>query len=282
MEKLLQLIKVLLNAILKPPKRKRVITPKRLTEEGQEVPPPAKFVEKKLVLKDPPVYKEVAPKKFLWCDGERVEIPWKKVVTYKEEPKWSLPAKNMKLEFSDRKAKQFVIHWDGCLNSKMCHKVLQGRGLSVHFCIDNDGTIIQLMDTNNIAWHARGVNTTSIGVEVSNAVYTKYAKKYNPRRPVLEDVECHGKQIGPILGFTDEQVKALKVLTKTICERYKIPLQVPENEKGELIKGVIKASEKHPKGWRMFKGVMAHYHLNKNKTDPAGLDLKEVVKDEAK
>lgn len=278
MESLLLLIKALLKAFTK--KKERVTIPKRLTEEGKEIEPPLPTEEAELVLKEPP--RSIAKKqvKYIWCDGEKYPIEWGKVVTYREEPKWSLPSKNMKPHVSDRNVEQFVVHWDGCLSSKMCHKVLEGRGLSVHFCIDNDGTIIQLMDTNNIAWHARGVNTTSIGVEVSSAVYTKYAKKYKPRRPVWENVECHGEQVGPILGFTDEQVKALKVLAKTICERYKIPLRVPENEKGELIKGVIKASEKHPKGWRAFKGVMAHYHLNKNKTDPAGLDLKEVVNNE--
>ena len=277
MESLLQLIKALLNIFTK--KKERATIPKRLTEEGKDVSAtPSR--EEELVLKEPPSV--IAPKqvKYIWCDGEKVPIEWDKTVTYREDSSWSLPKGNMRPQFSDRVVDKFVVHWDGCLSSKMCHKVLEARGLSVHFCIDNDGTIIQLMDTNNIAWHARGVNTTSIGVEVSSAVYTKYAKKYNPRRPVWKNVECHGKQIGPILGFTDKQVRALKVLTKTICERYKIPLRVPENEKGELIKGVITTSEKHPKGWRKFKGVMAHYHLKKDKTDPAGLDLKEVVNNE--
>ena len=68
------------------------------------------------------------------------------------------------------------------------------------------------MDTNNIAWHARGVNTTSIGVEVSSAVYTKYAKKYKPRRP--SGRTWNVMEGSAILGFTDEQVKALKVLAK--------------------------------------------------------------------
>lgn len=269
MEKLLLLIKALLK--LFSSKKERVTIPKRLTEEGKDFNPVIDFEETILVPKPVPE----TPKRHIWVDGEKCDIDWEKTITYKEVSKWSLPPKNMKSHKRGRKVKQFVVHWDGCLNSRMCHKVLEGRGLSVHFCIDNDGTIIQLMDTNNIAWHARGVNSTSIGVEVSSAVYTKYAKKYNPRRPVLEDVRCHGKQIGPILGFTDEQVKALKVLTKTICERYKIPLAVPVNEKGELIKGVYKS-------WKKFNGVMAHYHLNKNKTDPAGLDLREVVKDETK
>ena len=170
MESLLQLIKALLKLFSK--NKERITIPKRLTEEGKKIDPPLPVEEVELVLKEPT--KSITKKqvKYIWCDGELHPIEWSKVVTYKEVPKWSLPSKNMKLHVSEREVEQFVIHWDGCLNSKMCHKVLEGRGLSVHFCIDNDGTIIQLMDTNNIAWHARGVNTTSIGVEVSNAVYT--------------------------------------------------------------------------------------------------------------
>jgi hypothetical protein len=263
-EKLLHLLKNLLSFFLsfgKARKREKVLAPSKDIDQDKIPQKPV-----------PPKKKNL---KYIWCDGERVLIDWPKVVTHKEEEKWKLPEKCMRLRLDarDELIDKFVVHWDGCLSSEMCHKVLESRGLSVHFCIDNDGTIIQLMDTNNIAWHARGVNTKSIGVEVSNAVYTKYAKKYKPARPVWNDVECHGKQIGPILGFTDEQVKALKVLTKTVCERYKIPLAVPLNDNGELIKGVTKS-------WKTFKGVMAHYHLNKGKTDPAGLDLKEVVKDD--
>jgi len=278
MESLLQLIKALLNLFTK--KKERITIPKRLTEENLEIAAPESIPVEEFELSEPPPSVVKRADNHIWCDGEKVLIDWNKVVTYKEDESWTLPKKNMRPQFSDRRVDRFVVHWDGCLSSEMCHEVLKSRGLSVHFCIDNDGTIIQLMDTNSVAWHARGVNTDSIGVEISNAVYTKYAKKYNPRRPVWKNVECHGKQIGPILGFTDEQVRALKVLTKTICERYKIPLQVPTNEKGELIKGIIKASEKYPKGWKLYRGVMAHYHLNKNKTDPAGLDLREVVKDE--
>jgi len=262
---LLHFLKKLLDFCLtlcKIRKREKVLTPSKdvAVEKSEE-----------------PVSFERENPKYIWCNSEQVVIDWPKVVTYREEEKWKLPRKCMRtrLNARDDDIDKFVVHWDGCFSAEMCHTVLESRGLSVHFCIDNDGTIIQLMDTNNIAWHARGVNTKSIGVEVSNAVYMKHASKYKPPRPVWENVECHGKQIGPILGFTDEQVKALKALTKALCNRYKIPLAVPLNEKGELIKGVAKS-------WKTFKGVMAHYHLNKGKTDPAGLDLKEVVKDETK
>ena len=48
--------------------------------------------------------------------------------------------------------------------------MLEKRGISVHFGIDNDGTIYQLLDTNHAAWHAssRKVNHRAIGIEIAN------------------------------------------------------------------------------------------------------------------
>ena len=87
----------------------------------------------------------------------------------------SLKSTHMKKKVGiPREPKLFVNHWDVCLNSKSCFKVLQNRGLSVHFLIDNDGTIYQTMDMQHIAFHAGNHNDVSIGVEISNAYYPKY------------------------------------------------------------------------------------------------------------
>jgi N-acetyl-anhydromuramyl-L-alanine amidase AmpD len=37
--------------------------------------------------------------------------------------------------------------------------------VSAHFCIDRDGTVYQLVDTERTAWHASQVNSRSIGIE---------------------------------------------------------------------------------------------------------------------
>src|SRR5947207_3046629 len=65
--------------------------------------------------------------------------------------------------------RQFVIHHDGCNSADMCFSVLQNeRGLSVHFLIDNDGTIYQTIDLGLMAYHASEWNVNSIGVELCN------------------------------------------------------------------------------------------------------------------
>ena len=96
-----------------------------------------------------------------------------------------------------RKPTQFVNHWDVCLNSKTCQRVLDRRGISVHFLIDNDGTIYQTMDLQNIGWHAGSsrINAKSIGVEISNAYDTKWQSWYKKHgfgeRPVVTDAQVH-------------------------------------------------------------------------------------------
>src|SRR4029079_3559127 len=75
--------------------------------------------------------------------------------------------------------KQFVIHHDGCNSADMCFSVLQNeRGLSVHFMIDNDGTIYQTIDLALMAYHAAEWNTASIGVELCNRGDAKKAPNY--------------------------------------------------------------------------------------------------------
>ena len=49
-----------------------------------------------------------------------------------------------------------------------------------------------------------------------------------------------------------------------------MPLECP-NEDGVLIKGVVKV--------RSFSGVICHYHVTENKTDPACLDLVKVIEE---
>ena len=206
------------------------------------------------------------------CNNHEILINWDDTVVWTEPGALMSKANQYKTIAGNRAQSidKIVVHWDGCLNSAQCAKVLGQRGLSAHFCIDNDGTIHQLMDTNHVGWHARGVNSKSIGIEISNAVYMKYADKYDPKRPVIPPMTLHGKPFPEHLGFYDVQVEALKELLKSLCGFYNVRLECP-NQNGELIKGVIKASS--------FKGVLCHYHITENKSDPACLDLTKVIEE---
>lgn len=175
-----------------------------------------------------------------------------------------------------RQPKMIVTHWDVTTSAKKCKNVLEWAGLSTHFCIDNDGTIYQFVDTNHIAYHAGGVNKVSIGIDLSNAYYLKYNDIYEKRgfgaRPVLTSSRVHGKTLDPHLGFYPKQIEAYKKLVSFLHEVYGIPLRVPLTERGDLDTGVVKSVKK-----RRFSGIVNHYHITRNKIDCAGLRLREIV-----
>ena len=160
--------------------------------------------------------------------------------------------------------------------------VIAKRGISIHFGIDNDGTIYQLLDTQHAAWQAGGRkwNHESIGVEVANAFYPKYQSWYERKgfgsRPVNSagSVKCHGRGLEEHLGFYDVQVDALKALWKALHKGLGIPLQCPTDSSGELITTVDKECERSK-----FSGFINHYNLTKRKIDCAGLDLVTLLKE---
>ena len=208
------------------------------------------------------------------CNGVQVPIDWKKVLTYED-------AGGLKLSSGYRRCnglrdvKYFVNHWDVCLNSETCVKVLRKRGISVQFCIDNDGTIYQLMDANHIAYHAGSSkwNAASIGVEISNAYYPKYQNWYKKNgygeRPIWKDKRVHGGKLGDFLGFYDVQLEAAIALWQSIGSFYKIPLVGPKVS-DSVDPDSIKCN---------FRGIINHYNLTKKKIDCAGLDIEKLLKD---
>ena len=221
---------------------------------------------------------ETIPSNTIVCNGIPVEIKWDKVVKHTDVEGMVLPENCYKTVKNQRIPTMFVAHWDVCLSSKSCFNVLKKRKLSVHFLIDNDGTIHQIMDTNHIAYHAgnRKVNNASVGVEISNAYYPKYQNIYKKRgfgpRPLWEGVKVHGRELEPFLGFYDVQVEAFKALSEALNKGYNIPLQSPVRN-GQPVETIYNEAKN-----ATFKGVVNHYHITTRKIDCAGLNLDEVLK----
>jgi N-acetyl-anhydromuramyl-L-alanine amidase AmpD len=146
----------------------------------------------------------------------------------------------------------------------------------VHFCIDNDGTIYQLADLQHACWHAsdRTVNHKSIGVEISNAYYTKYQDWYTKRfgpRPVVTDAVVHGRTLDPHLGFYPVQIEALKALWEAVSNACGIPLEAP------LKNGELDTGENRDVSSGKFEGFVNHYNVTNRKIDCAGLDLVKLL-----
>ena len=165
------------------------------------------------------------------------------------------------------------------MNSKSCARVLNNRGLSVHFLIDNDGTIYQICDINHMCFHAGSkVNKTSIGVEIANAYYPKYQNWYKKNgfgeRPIISGESVHGKSLDDFTGFYPIQIKALQALWSAIHKGVGLPLECPVDSNGETLKSV---DSKCARG--TFKGFISHYHITSRKIDCAGLDIASLLKE---
>ena len=193
---------------------------------------------------------------------------------------------------------QFVIHYDVCGTSRQCFKVLQDmRDLSVHFMLDLDGTIYQTLDLKERAWHATTSNSRSVGIEIANmGAYGPNEKNPFPEWYAADDhggtritiparfgdggiwtknFIGHPDRPEPVIGtvqgrklvqydFTPRQYEALTKLTAALVQMFpKLTCDYPRDAEGKLI------AHKLPKDQlNRYEGILGHYHIQTNKTDP--------------
>jgi len=217
---------------------------------------------------------------YIVYNGEYLPIKWDKVILWAEEGGFAARSGTYYSYAGrpKRKIRYFVNHWDVCLSSRSCARVLDKRGISVHFMIDNDGTIYQTLDMQHAAWHAGSsrTNRPSVGVEITNAYYLKYQDTYVARghgeRPIVENAEVHGRELGPFLDFYPVQIEALKALWAAVHEAIGMPYEAPLNEAGET-----STTYEQNVAYGNFTGYISHYHVSKNKIDCANLDIKKIL-----
>jgi hypothetical protein len=208
---------------------------------------------------------------------------------------WDLP-------LLQRVVDQFVIHYDVCGTSRRCFEVLHDlRGLSVHFMLDLDGTIYQTLDLKEKAWHATIANSRSIGIEIANmGAYpidgpknesAVLAEWYRPggdgkvriidpktgQPPAMADssIELKPSRDEPVVGnvqgqslrqydFTPQQYAALARLAAALCTVFpRIKCDYPHDASGAVIPNKLPDKE-----LAAYQGILGHYHVQTNKTDP--------------
>jgi N-acetylmuramoyl-L-alanine amidase len=176
--------------------------------------------------------------------------------------------------------RQFVIHHDGCTSSDMCFSVLQNeRGLSVHFMIDNDGTIYQTIDLGLMAYHASEWNIDSIGVEMCNRGDAKQfpgvydGGRFGPRRKTRA-IKINNNTI-LAYEYTQQQIDALKALGRALMHLLpNLPAEFPQSSPGKQQWNTI------PKDQSMrFAGYIGHYHLWDQKWDPGPFDFETFCRE---
>lgn len=207
---------------------------------------------------------------------------------------------------------QFVIHYDVCGTSRRCFQVLHDeRGLSVQFMLDIDGTIYQTMDLKESAWHATKANSRSVGIEIANiGAYpvggpNPFSKWYelgadghmhnivpgglekaglkNPKASLRpsEDPPVVGVVQGRKLeqyDLTPEQYDSLIKLTATLSQVFpKIKLRAPRDGSGQVVNHALPAEV-----YNKYEGVLGHFHVQENKTDPGPAFQWDKVIDGAK
>lgn len=204
---------------------------------------------------------------------------------------WDLPT-------LQRVVDQFVLHYDVCGISKVCFNVLHDhRGLSVHFMLDIDGTIYQTLDLKERARHATIANDRSIGIEIANIGayppddakpllqwYGRDATNQpfirvpaelgdpmirtpnfigHPARPVAVRGVIQGVELVQY-DLTPEQYAALIKLTATLAKVFpKIKLDYPRDAASRLVTKKLPDDQ-----LAKYQGVLGHYHIQTNKTDP--------------
>ena len=191
---------------------------------------------------------------------------------------------------------QFVLHFDVCGVSSSCYEVLLQRKLSVQFLLDVDGTLYQTMDLKERAWHATKSNARSIGVEIANL------GAYPPGKGQILDQWYADDADGPYLvpqkrlgdagirttgfvarparwqkvvgetqgeeleqyDFTIEQYAALEKLAAGLCRVFpRLEPEAPRDADGSVARAVLS-----DEAWQQFHGILGHYHVQLNKTDP--------------
>ena len=168
--------------------------------------------------------------------------------------------------------RQFVIHHDGCQSSADCFHVLHDeRGLSVHFLIDNDGTIYQTLDLVEGAFHATGVNEISVGVELCNRGKVEldgpefYKRKFGINRDIAR-VQIHRSNY-EMWAYTPGQYGAMFALGKALSKILPNLPQVFPEYNGYILPTWMA----EPRG---FAGYLGHYHVTNQKWDPGAFDFK--------
>lgn len=168
--------------------------------------------------------------------------------------------------------RQFVIHHDGCMSADMCFSVLHNeRGLSVHFLLDNDGTIFQTIDLGLMAYHAAEWNADSIGIEMCNRGDAKTYPGLYQSGPHKRDVKACRINGHAILAYdyTKAQYESFALLGRELRRLLpNIPAEFPQSLPGKQQWMTLprQASTR-------FAGYIGHYHLWDQKWDPGPFEF---------
>ena len=142
-----------------------------------------------------------------------------------------------------------VVHFPAgsSLQSSVDVLTRANSGVSAHFVIGRNGDIVQLLPTNQIAWHAgesayagrSGLNRYSIGIELDNAgqleakgdgLFESWFGKLYDERDVVAAQHPHQSVMGYWHKYSDIQIAKTVSLCRVLCAHYSISTVVGHEE----------------------------------------------------
>jgi N-acetylmuramoyl-L-alanine amidase len=174
-----------------------------------------------------------------------------------------------------KKITQFFLHHSGLYHAQDTFEVLHNqRRLSVHFILDDDGTIYQTLDLKEKAWHGGRNNSISVGIEIdsrANASVRPYAYdkthqlKYRVGPRDIRKDKVQGQWINGF-EYSEAQYKALISLAIKLVDIFpSIKLDFPRDKNGFIAQAAVSKPLNH-------SGFICHYNTNKGKIDPISFD----------
>lgn len=175
------------------------------------------------------------------------------------------------LAFPERRGRSVtsavVLHWTGAENPPdRLFANMRAARLSVHFAIDQQGSVWQFMDAHlrGAHCHAHGANGFAVGCELINRGSDLKCPTQGIERQLRREA-IHGRAV-TYAAFTEPQITAALALTEALCRTYGLPMLVPR-ERGDVLATAMSLGEA-----RAFRGVVGHLNFERGKVDP-GLEL---------
>ena len=165
-----------------------------------------------------------------------------------------------------------VLHDSITATAKACWSVLERRGLSTHYMIDEAGNVYECADPEKrTTFHASAFNNTSIGIDMIALLSPSQLKRDNApnreRKKRLAERAWSAHKSKKVIDYTPEQKASLCLLVRHLCERFDIPFAAPEQLTGYGKKIEVEARE--------YQGVIAHGQYSSKRWD--GLLAVEVL-----
>jgi N-acetylmuramoyl-L-alanine amidase len=162
-------------------------------------------------------------------------------ITFQQSP-------NSSGKFSEGLPDTIVIHYTAGASLESSVKTLcdPRSKASAHLVVGRDGSVVQLIPFDNIAWHAGkssyqgrvGLNKYSIGIEIDNAGrltksvkgYTSWFGREYPEAEVIEAVHRNEKTPDYWHRYSEEQIQSSQEICSELIESYPISTIVGHEE----------------------------------------------------